>query len=399
MSPFSAFFLLASGAVLHAQHNDDSASVTETKPVTSATAFARGRSFPAREVLNIKTVDACEKQEQAFPELCTQFPKLAMIGDDQNAWLELANKAALSFVLGFGQTELNAKSREGAVGLTTTQFFPQVLRTGLDPKNMPNTQKDFDAGKGYKSVAYDLRICSLGGRIRARVMDKAPIDSLGTDDAFAISEQNCEEVNFRTEPTVLSSVFTEIKNQQNQRWELLSQGQVGRVIGNKRYAGSVLNLRQVLENDTESQTRHYTDGAIGYCVGNAKDTLSWDEQCAKTGIIMDSLNVRAQLQNDALYFPQVSYIALSIANENNTEVGQSAPSQYELVTKDLTIAKGAALPTAGTLTLVGHQGEKVRMHFENDTVKVQRLNNMGELVGEVSVPAAALSGRNPLPKQ
>ncbi len=395
MSPFSAFFLLASGAVLHAQHAENSPSVSATESTPNTVAIARGRKFSAREVLSIKTVDECQKQEQAFPELCAQFPKLSAIGEDQNSWLELANQAALSFALGFGKTELDAKSKDASVGLTTTQFFPQVLRTGLDPKNMPNTTKEFETDKGYKSVAYDLKICSLGGRIRARVMDKAPINTLGTDDSFSISEQNCEELNFRTEPTVLSSVFTEIKSQQNQRWELLSQGQVGRIIGNKRYAGSVLNLRQELEYNDNVQAIHYTDGAIGYCVGQASDNTSWDEQCAKTGVIMDSLNVRAQHQKDFLHFPEVSYVALSIASGKH----QEKPNQYEMVTNNLTIAKGAALPTAGTLTLVGHQGEKVRMHFNDTIINVQRLNQMGELIGEVSLTASALAGRSQLPKQ
>ncbi|HEX4879656.1 MAG TPA: hypothetical protein VFV39_07425 [Limnobacter sp.] len=406
MTPFSAFALFITAAITH-QHLSEPAEVTPAgasttvaptpaavqAPAAQVQAVERGANYDAKDVLQFKNASVCQDASIADPKLCGNFPKLTALPMQESDWLELAQKAVMSFTLGFGQTEFAAQSGKAPVNLNTTQFFPEVLRAGLNPSGYANIQKEFNTPKATQNVSYDLRICSLGGRLRTSVLDVSPIDQLNKADSFTIAESACEELNFRTDPSVLSSVFTAIQSAENKQFELNSQGQVARVIGKTRYAGSVANLKQRLDMRGNSTVIDYTDGALGYCIGASQGNVAWDQQCLKTGVVMDGLRVKKVIQADnTAQFPGTSYIALSLAD--GLDAAQK-PRQlmYEMVGKDLAIAPKAFAPTEGIMTLVGHQGEKIRMHFNGDQIRVVRLNGMGETLAEKTIQASQIQNK------
>ncbi|HEX4916608.1 MAG TPA: hypothetical protein VFV43_01790 [Limnobacter sp.] len=405
MTPFSAFALFITAALTH-QHltqpeQGGSSNTAEAASIPSPAAATkvdldranRGASYDPKEVLQFKNASVCQDASVADPKLCGNFPKLTALPNQENEWLELAQKAIMSFSLGFGQTEFAAKSGSAPVNLNTTQFFPEVLRAGLNPSGYANIQKEFNTQKATQTVSYDLRICSLGGRLRTSVVDANPIDKLNTSDSFTIAESACEELNFRTDPSILSSVFTAIQSAENKQFELSSQGQVARVIGNTRYAGSVANLKQKLDMQGNNTVIDYLDGALGYCIGANQGAVAWDQQCLKTGVVMDGLRVKKVIQADSTaQFPGTSYIALSLADGLDTT---QKPRQlmYEMVGKDLAFAPKAFAPTDGTMTVVGHQGEKIRIHFKGEQIRIARLNGQGEALAEKTIQATQIQSR------
>ncbi|WP_370264096.1 hypothetical protein [Limnobacter sp.] len=396
MTPFSAFALFVSAALTHQHLTQTDAQQSEAPAVPlavetpSASALPapvkRGGNFAAKDVLQFKGGNICQDASAADPNLCANFPRLTGVPMDEAQWLELGQKAVLSFTLGFGQTEFSSQSGKAPVNLNTTQFFPEVLRAGLTPKGYGNVQKEFNTKDATQTISYDLRICSLGGRLRASVVDSNPINQVGVADSFTISESACEEMNFRTDPSVLSSVFTAIQKAEDRQFELSSQGQVARMIGKMRYAGSVANLKQNLNLKGNTAVIDYLDGALGYCIGTGvSTTMAWDQQCLKTGVVMDGLRVKKVLQGDGVArFPGTSFIALSLANgvdENN----KPRQSMYEIVGKDLAFAPNAFTPSEGVMTVVGHQGDKIRIQFKGENIRMTRLNSLGETLGEKTI--------------
>lgn len=394
MTPFSAFALFITAAFTH-QHltqPEQQAGANETAQASVAP-VTRGATYEAKEVLKFINAAACQDVSTADPTLCGHFPKLTPLPSQENDWMELAQKAVVSFSLGFGQTEFSGKSGKAPVNLNTTQFFPEVLRAGLNPSGYANIQKEFNTQKATQTVSYDLRICSLGGRLRTSIVDSTPVDQLNPKDSFTIAESACEELNFRTDPSVLSSVFTAIQRSENKQFELNSQGQVARVIGKVRYAGSVANLKQRLDMRDDNTVIDYLDGALGYCIGTNQAAVAWDQQCLQTGVVMDGLRVKKIIQADqAARFPGTSYIALSLADGLDTS---QKPRQlmYEIVGKDLAFAPKAFSPTEGIMTIVGHRGEKIRLHFNGEQIKISRMSEIGETLAEKTILASQIQAK------
>jgi hypothetical protein len=173
---------------------------------------------------------------------------------------------------------------------------------------------------------------------------------------------------------------------------LTSKGQVARTIHGKRYAGSVISLNQDLDLTGDSPSLSYNDGAIGYCVGTATSGNNWDQQCLKSGVVMDGFKLTKTFLGSKVAFPGVSYVALSLA-DGIDKANKPIQNKYEMVGKDLEIAKGATIPTSGVLTVVGQAGEKVRMIFKDKSVDVLRLNASNQVTETVTLQSSDLIGK------
>ncbi|MCQ8897498.1 hypothetical protein NQT62_13740 [Limnobacter humi] len=390
ITPFSAFALFVTSAVAHQHYSQADGNPTPptaplAAPRTTDDTASRGKSYTAKDVLVFQSAEQCQQAGPSDAKLCGDFPKLNPIPSKDSEWLELAKKAVVSFSLGFGQTDFGTKSAQSAVNLNAAQFIPEVLRVGFNPTGYANTKRDFDAAKNTKTLSYDLKICALGGRVRASVSDHAPIDQWSAPDRFSIAESACEELSFRTDPSVLSSLLTEITRSDAKQFELQSQGQLGRIIGKTRYAGSVASLKQRIDLSGDQPVIDYLDGAIGYC-SSYKASVDWNSQCALNGVVMDGLRVRKQIQTHRSVFPGTSYVALSMA-DGLGENKQPKQAMYDMVGQDLAIQQGAFVPTEGTMTVVGRQGEKIRLQFSDEKITATRLNALGEATGQAQLSA------------
>jgi hypothetical protein len=395
MTPFSAFFIFLTGVAI-AEHNadDKTAPATQlpkaTAPATqSSKELTRGGSYSGKEVLDFQSNAACKDADAANASNCGNFPQLATVPASKEDWLALARKSVTSFALGFGQTDFGGSNKNGPAALTTSEFFPEILNIGLTPRGKTNLSREFEPTKGYKAVSYDLRICSLGGRVRVKVTDKSPLDELSKPDTINTQESACEEIQFSTEPSILSSVLTQVESGSGKSFNLTSKGQVARTIHGKRYAGSVISLNQDLDLTGDTPSLSYNDGAIGYCVGTPTSGNNWDQQCLKSGVVMDGFRLTKTFLGSKVAFPGVSYIALSLA-DGVDKANKPVQNKYEMVGKDLEIAKGAAVPSSGVLTIVGNAGEKVRMIFKEKSVDVVRLSSSNQVTETVTLPSSDL---------
>lgn len=398
MTPFSAFFIFLTGVAI-AEHNaDNKTPPAGTSPIAQAPApeaskdISRGGSYSGKEVLDFQSNVACKDADAANANACGNFPLLATVPATKADWLALAKKSITSFTLGFGQTDFGGNNKNGPAALTTSEFFPEILNIGLTPRGKTNLSREFEPTKGYKAVSYDLRICSLGGRVRVKVTDKAPLDEISKPDTINTQESGCEELQFSTEPSIVSSVLTQVEKGSGKLFNLTSKGQVARTIHGKRYAGSVISLNQDLDLTGDSPSLSYNDGAIGYCVGTATSGNNWDQQCLKSGVVMDGFKLTKTFLGSKVAFPGVSYVALSLA-DGIDKANKPIQNKYEMVGKDLEIAKGATIPTSGVLTVVGQAGEKVRMIFKDKSVDVLRLNASNQVTETVTLQSSDLIGK------
>lgn len=396
MTPFSAFFIFLAGVAI-AEHNADNNApavnqapkATTPSPTQTSKDLNRGGTYGSKEVLDFQALAACKDADAAQANQCGNFPQLAAMPMGKEDWLALAKKSVTSFALGFGQTDFGGSNKNGPAALTSSEFFPEILNIGLTPRGKTNLSREFEPKKGYKSVSYDLRICSLGGRVRVKVTDKSPLDELSKPDTINTQESACEEIQFSTEPSILSSVLTQVESGSGKSFNLTSKGQVARTIHGKRYAGSVISLNQDLDLTGDTPSLSYNDGAIGYCVGTATSGNNWDQQCLKSGVVMDGFRLTKNFHGNKVTFPGVSYVALSLA-DGVDKSNKPIQNKYEMVGKDIEIAKGATVPTSGVLTVVGNAGEKVRLVFKDKSVDIVRVNAINQITETVTLPSGEL---------
>ncbi|MDX1669471.1 MAG: hypothetical protein R3194_08645, partial [Limnobacter sp.] len=349
----------------------------------------RGQQFEVSDVFNFNMTKVCRLPEGANPILCQEQPLLTAIPADQTLWQGLAAQAVKSFMFGFGQTDYASKSPSAPVALNYNDLLPQVIRNGVGDQSLPNYSKTLYPKQNYETITYDAKICSQGGRVRVRMLDQLPLGELSVGDAFSIGEVACVEPGFTSSATFLTSMFSDIRAKNGESLSVVTKGQMGRQIGAKQYAGSVLELEQDILVGEKGSTITYRDGAVGHCGTALPGTIDWDKQCLETGVVMDGLRLTKQISAKGVNFPGVSYIAFSQAG-GVTADNQPVQNKFELVGNDVQIAHGANHPTGGMLTLVGSDGHKVRLQFGGSQVKLTRFDVQGNLEKEITMPTATL---------